>query len=229
MVLRPRTRNHQTALPCRPRVAVGYSGKPLAAKLGLREGDRALAVGAPEGYERLLGPIAAAVVWRSSARGELDFVHLFVTGRAELAKRFPAVSRPVREGGMVWVSWPKKASGVPTDLTEPIWRTALELARPEVRGIRVRLLGVTASSLGVREQLGLFDDTPDGASARRRKATEATDRIRRRYGDRAVTRARLLGADLPAPFERDPMKPLERRTGMPGSIGGEESEEGDGR
>ncbi len=106
---------------------------------------------------------------------------------------------------------------VPTDLTEPIWRTALELARPEVRGIRVRLLGVTASSLGVREQLGLFDDAPDGASARRRKATEAADTIRRRYGDRAVTRARLLGADLPAPFERDPMKPLERRTGMPDS------------
>lgn len=117
---------------------------------------------------------------------------------------------------------------VPTDLTEPIWRTALELARPEVRGIRVRLLGVTASSLGVREQLGLFDDAPDGASSRRRKATEAADTIRRRYGDRAVTRARLLGADLPAPFERDPMKPLERRTGMPGAPGGEESEEGAG-
>jgi DNA polymerase IV len=106
---------------------------------------------------------------------------------------------------------------VPTDLTEPIWRVALELARPEVRGLKVRLLGVTASHLGEREQLGLFDAGLEAGtgSERRRKATQAADAIRRRYGDRAVTRARLLGAGLPAPFERDPMKPLERRTGMP--------------
>jgi DNA polymerase IV len=95
----------------------------------------------------------------------------------------------------------------PTDLTEPIWRTALELARPEVRGIRVRLLGVTASHLGTPDQLALFgaDD------ARRRQATEAADEVRRRYGERAVTRARLLGAALPTPFERDPGTAAERR------------------
>jgi len=107
----------------------------------------------------------------------------------------------------------------PTDLTEPIWRVALDLARPEVRGLKVRLLGVTASHLGEREQLGMFDaglETGSGApTERRRRATQAADAIRRRYGDRAVTRARLLGAELPAPFERDPRKPLERRTGMP--------------
>jgi DNA polymerase-4 len=95
----------------------------------------------------------------------------------------------------------------PTDLTEPIYRAAVELARPEVRGVRVRLVGVTASNLGEREQLGLFAiDDP-----RRRAAIEATDRLRRRYGARAVTRARLVGADLPAPFERDPRNPLDRR------------------
>ena len=77
----------------------------------------------------------------------------------------------------------------PTDLTEPIYRTALELARPEVRGIRVRLLGVTASNLGEREQLGLFADV----DPRRRKAIEAADTIRRRFGSRAVTRGRLVG------------------------------------
>jgi DNA polymerase IV len=87
----------------------------------------------------------------------------------------------------------------PTDLTEPIWHTALELARPEVRGIRVRLLGVTASNLGVPDQLPLFDD-PD---SRRHQAIEAADEIRRRFGERAVTRARLLDAHLPTPFERD--------------------------
>lgn len=100
----------------------------------------------------------------------------------------------------------------PTDLTEPIYRAALDLARPEVRGIRVRLLGVTASNLGEREQLALFGvDDP-----KRRKAIEAADAVRRRYGSRAVTRGRLIGSGLPEPFERDPRNPLDRRArGVP--------------
>ncbi|HEX6867240.1 MAG TPA: DNA polymerase IV [Candidatus Limnocylindrales bacterium] len=100
----------------------------------------------------------------------------------------------------------------PTDLTEPIFRVALDLARPEVRGLRVRLLGVSASNLGEREQLGMFpDDDP-----RRRAAIEAADALRRRYGSDAVTRGRLVGAGLPAPFERDPRNPLDRRArGLP--------------
>ncbi len=107
----------------------------------------------------------------------------------------------------------------PTDMAEPIWRAALELARPELRGIRVRLVGVTASHLAEPEQLGLFAADDD----RRRRATEAADVIRRRYGERAVTRARLIGTGIPAPFERDPMTPAERRspdpTGRPGASG----------
>jgi DNA polymerase-4 len=96
----------------------------------------------------------------------------------------------------------------PTDLTEPIFRTALELARPEVRGLRIRLLGVTASGLGEREQLSLFEaDDP-----RRRKVTEAADAVRHRFGERAITRARLVGSRLPAPFERDPMTPVDPRS-----------------
>ncbi len=98
----------------------------------------------------------------------------------------------------------------PTDLAEPIWRAALELARPEWRGMRVRLIGVTASNLAAPEQLGLFESDDE----RRRRAVEAADAVRRRYGDRAVTRARLLGSRLPAPFERDPMTAPERRSGV---------------
>ncbi|HET9344653.1 MAG TPA: DNA polymerase IV [Candidatus Limnocylindrales bacterium] len=95
----------------------------------------------------------------------------------------------------------------PTDLTEPIFRTALDLARPEVRGKRIRLLGVTASGLGERDQLSLFaSDDP-----RRRRAVEAEDRVRHRFGDRAITRARLVRSRLPAPFERDPMTPVDMR------------------
>ncbi|HEX6868507.1 MAG TPA: DNA polymerase IV [Candidatus Limnocylindrales bacterium] len=102
----------------------------------------------------------------------------------------------------------------PTDLTDPIYATALDLTRPELRGMKVRLLGVQASNLGEREQLALFDTT----DPRRRRAVEAEDALRRRYGERAVTRGRLVGTGLPAPFERDPRNPLDRRArgGPPG-------------
>ncbi len=98
----------------------------------------------------------------------------------------------------------------PTDLTEPIWRAALELAEPELRGIRVRLVGVTASNFDVSPQLSLFGGEDD----RRRRAVQAADAIRRRFGSKAVTRARLLRGGLPTPFERDPMTAPERRVGV---------------
>jgi DNA polymerase-4 len=94
----------------------------------------------------------------------------------------------------------------PTDLAEPIWHVALELARPEIRGRRIRLVGVGAHGLGEPAQLGLF--TPD--DDRRRKVVEATDAVRRRFGERAVTRARLLGSNFSA-GGRDPMQPLAPR------------------
>ncbi len=97
----------------------------------------------------------------------------------------------------------------PTDLTEPIWHTALELARPELRGIRVRLIGVTASHLATPHQLALFAVEDD----RRRRAELAADDIRRRFGQRSVTRGRLVGTRIPTPFERDPMTAPERRVG----------------
>jgi DNA polymerase-4 len=93
-----------------------------------------------------------------------------------------------------------------TDLTEPIWKAAVELARPEVRGLRIRLVGVTASNLGSPDQLSLFERS-DG----RRRVVEAVDQVRRRFGERALTRARLIRAGLPTPFERDPGTAAERR------------------
>jgi DNA polymerase IV len=110
----------------------------------------------------------------------------------------------------------------PTDLTEPIFRTALELARPEVRGLRIRLLGVTASGLGEREQMALFAaDDP-----RRRRVVEAADDVRHRFGERAITRARLVGSRLPAPFERDPMTAVEARAPRTGGEAEGEAERG---
>jgi DNA polymerase-4 len=109
----------------------------------------------------------------------------------------------------------------PTDLTEPIFRVALGLARPEVRGLRIRLLGVTASGLGERDQLSLFAaDDP-----RRRKVTEAADAVRHRFGERAITRARLVGSRLPAPFERDPISPAEARGPRAAQAGSEADDE----
>ena len=99
----------------------------------------------------------------------------------------------------------------PTDLTEPIFRTAMDLARPEVRGLRIRLLGVGASGLGERDQLALFADV----DPRRRRVVEAADAVRHRFGERAITRARLVGSRLPAPFERDPMTAAEARSPRP--------------
>jgi DNA polymerase-4 len=95
----------------------------------------------------------------------------------------------------------------PTDMTEPIWRTAVELARPEMRGKRIRLLGVATSGFGAREQLGLFEAEDEG----QRRVVQAADEIRERFGTRAITRARLLRTGIPAPFERDLGTAVERR------------------
>jgi DNA polymerase IV len=113
----------------------------------------------------------------------------------------------------------------PTDQTDLIWHTAVELARPLLRGIRVRLLGVGASHLVEAEQMALFGAIDE----RRRQATRAADAIRSRYGSRAIVRARLLGGAIAEPFERDPMTaPDARRVGRARPEGGEPQRPGEG-
>jgi DNA polymerase IV len=87
----------------------------------------------------------------------------------------------------------------PTDSTDVIWRTTVALTRREVHGMRVRLLGVGASGLSDRHQLALFESVDQ----RERRADTVVDAIRQRFGPRAIRRARLLDADVGAPFERD--------------------------
>jgi nucleotidyltransferase/DNA polymerase involved in DNA repair len=99
----------------------------------------------------------------------------------------------------------------PSDLTDTIWRAALELARPEVRGKKIRLLGVSATQLGQPEQISMFEVVDE----KQRRVVDATDAVRRRFGDRAVTRASLLDRRLPSPFERDPASAVEGRVGIP--------------
>jgi DNA polymerase-4 len=100
------------------------------------------------------------------------------------------------------------------DLTEEIYEAALALLRKELHGQRIRLVGVTASNFRDRDQLAMFG----GGDPKRHRTAEALDTIRRKYGDRAVTRARLVRAALPAPFERDPMTPVEHRQGLRRSL-----------
>jgi hypothetical protein len=95
----------------------GYSGTPLAKKLGIAEGSRLAVVSSPNGFcERLELP--AGVVLRRQARGRLDVVVFFVTRRAELARRFPTLQRRLEPDGGLWIAWPKRTSGVATDLSE---------------------------------------------------------------------------------------------------------------
>ena len=94
----------------------GYSGTPLPRKLGIREGSRVAVVAAPKGFDAALGALPPGAQLRAHARGRLDVIVFFVTRRAELARRFPSFMRALEDDGGLWVAWPKKTSGVATDL-----------------------------------------------------------------------------------------------------------------
>ena len=98
----------------------GYSGTPLVAKLGIKPNTRMLLVGAPKNFNDLLGPFPDGA--KVSPRGNLDFAIAFVTGRDELAKQFDRIIDRLDANGMLWISWPKKTSGVATELTENVVR-----------------------------------------------------------------------------------------------------------
>ena len=101
---------------------VGYSGTPLNRKLGITEGARVALLQAPEGFEHELAPLPDGVrILRRLSPG-LDVAVLFVTERSVLERRFPAVAASITPAGGFWVAWPKRASKVPTDLTEDVLR-----------------------------------------------------------------------------------------------------------
>ena len=102
----------------------GYSGTPLAKKLGIRAGSRVRTDGAPDDYRELVEPLPGDVVISSRLRRDVDLYHLFTTSRQRLASRLPGAIAAIRQDGMIWVSWPKKASGVASDVVEGDIRTA---------------------------------------------------------------------------------------------------------
>jgi hypothetical protein len=104
----------------------GYSGTPLAKKLGIREGHRVAWLGAPARFSTELGPLPEGVLVRKTARGAhaLDVVVFFTKAMTELTKRLPAVAETLAYDGGLWIAWPKKASGVKTDASEAEVRRA---------------------------------------------------------------------------------------------------------
>jgi DNA polymerase-4 len=137
----------------------------------------------PETLERTLLALAEGVAGRLRGGG--------VKARTVAVK--------VRDSGFNTVSR-QRTLQEPTDQTEVLFAAAVDLAGPQMKGVRVRLLGVAASHLGDGEQMSMF-----AGDERKRRATQATDEIRNRYGTKAIRRARLLSSRVAEPFERDPM------------------------
>jgi hypothetical protein len=129
----------------------GYSGKPLVEKLGIKPDHRVVLLGAPAGYPAGFGALPERVTI-SERPGAADVAILFSRAVADLEKRFQPMSERLRPGGMLWVAWPKRASGQATDLTEDV----------------VRRVGLAAGLVDVK--VCAIDDTWSGLKFLRRRA-----------------------------------------------------------
>jgi hypothetical protein len=94
----------------------GYSGTPLVLKLGIKPGARLALIAAPEGFDEVLGELPDGVQLRRQVRGSFDVIVVFCTRRSELQRRLATLRRALDPAGGLWVAWPKRSSGVPTEL-----------------------------------------------------------------------------------------------------------------
>ena len=99
-------------------MSAGYSGTTLATKLGYKAGLRICAPGAPPNYRKLLAPLPDGIEFQSRVSKATDIVHFFTASRVELAKNLLAWLEVLEPDAAIWVSWPKKTSKVPTDISE---------------------------------------------------------------------------------------------------------------
>lgn len=100
----------------------GYSARPLVAKLGIKAGQRMAILQSPAGYALTLGELPANVVQYTTLQPALDVIHFFTTSRGELAETFPQLKEALARTGKLWISWPKRAAKMPTDLDENVIR-----------------------------------------------------------------------------------------------------------
>jgi hypothetical protein len=101
----------------------GYSGTPLVKKLGFKEGFRAAFVNSPRGFSSELGPLPndVKIIAGTLPKG-LDLILLFSQSQSVLKKEFPRLAKKLVQNGMLWIAWPKKASGIQTDLSDNVVR-----------------------------------------------------------------------------------------------------------
>jgi len=116
----------------------GYSHRSLVEKLGIKPGSRIAILNPPRGFRATLGNLPPGVTVAAQLRGALPFIHFFVASRTVLERRIHGLVRTLEPAGSLWVSWPKKASGVPTDLTEDVIRSiALDIGLVDVKVVAV--------------------------------------------------------------------------------------------
>jgi hypothetical protein len=113
----------------------GYSGTPLWKKLGYKTGMSAYVDGAPSNYISLLAvPADVVVTWLPNAKSDIEFVHLFATSASKLKRKLESYRKRIVLGGVIWVSWPRKSSGVKSDITEDVIRdVALPMGLVDVK------------------------------------------------------------------------------------------------
>jgi len=126
--------------------SAGYSGTPLWKKLGLREGLVVVTVNAPRNYRKLLSGMPKGVALTTDAEPPVPFVHLFTSSASELAACLTSLRGDLAPDGVIWVSWPKKASGVSTDITED---TIREVALP-MGLVDIKVCAVDATWSGLK-------------------------------------------------------------------------------
>ena len=106
-------------------MTTGYSNKSLSAKLGIKEGFKVYLKNEPVNYFDLLIPIPKNISFKKRISGELDFVHFFVEEKKEFQKEIIKLKEKIKKDGMIWISWPKKSSKIPTNITEDIIREVI--------------------------------------------------------------------------------------------------------
>lgn len=106
------------------RASAGYSGTPLAKKLGIDAGSRVLRIDAPPEYEALLAPMPRDAEFATKLTPDIDLAHVFVTRQEDLVRHLTTFRQRLDSGTPVWISWPKRASRVPTNVTEDSIRAA---------------------------------------------------------------------------------------------------------
>jgi hypothetical protein len=126
--------------------ASGYSGTPLVRKLGIKGGARVFLVGAPVEYAEWLEPLPAGVCFTTRPAADTDMAHVFATARSDLVRHLASLRKSLRPDAMLWVSWPKRVSKMPTDITED---TIREVALP-LGFVDVKVCAVTEVWSGLK-------------------------------------------------------------------------------